>query len=227
MDFRLFADDLNLRQPLTHASFASLDDDYDDHDKDEAIPIVRLIDNADVKFVDIAVVLAPPLPLPYTGAAVPFLGGECPLSSPNMLSAFESATVPPQTTACRLKRPRCRPCRRNRPRAPNPLGEATPSHPQPMMGGTSTPTTTLTLARANDWAPHLHQPSLQVLQATTAHESAAVTLHRTACRHKRPCCRPGRRNVPRAPNPPDEATPSHPQPMMGGTSTPTTTLTLA
>ena len=68
------------------------------------------------------------------------------------------------------------------------------------------------------------QPSLQVLQATTAHESAAVLLHQTACRHKRPRCRPGCCNVPRAPNPPDEAIPSHPQPTMGGTSTPTTTL---
>ncbi len=66
-----------------------------------------------------------------------------------------------------------------------------------------------------------YQPSLQVLQATTAHESAAVTLHRMACQHKQPCRRPGRCNVPWAPNPPDEATPSHPQPTMGGTSPPT------
>ena len=60
-DFRAFADDLDLRQPLTHVSFASLDDDDDDHDKDEAIPIDRLIYDADVEFEDIAVVLAPPL----------------------------------------------------------------------------------------------------------------------------------------------------------------------
>jgi hypothetical protein len=91
------------------------------------------------------------------------------------------------------------------------------------MGGTSTPTPTLTSAQANDRAPRLHQPSLHVLKATTAHESAAVTLHWTACRHKRPHRRPGRRNVPRAPNPPDEAIPSHPLPMTGGTSMPTTT----
>ena len=91
------------------------------------------------------------------------------------------------------------------------------------MWGTSTLTPTLTSARANDRAPRLHQPSLHVLQATTAHDSAAVTLHRTACRHKRPRRRPGRRNVPRAPNPPDEAIPSHPLPMTGGTSMPTTT----
>ena len=81
--------------------------------------------------------------------------------------------------------------------------------------------TTHASARANDRAPHLHQPSLQVLQATTAHGSAAVTLHRMACRHKRPRRCPGRRNVPWAPSPPDEATPSHPQLTMGGTSPPT------
>ncbi len=57
---------------------------------------------------------------------------------------------------------------------------------------------------------------LQVLQATTAHKSAAVRFHRTAHQHKRPRCRPGCPNVPRAPNLPDEATPSHPQPTMGG-----------
>jgi len=62
----------------------------------------------------------------------------------------------------------------------------------------------------------------QVLQSTTANESAAITLHQTACRRKRPRRRPGRRNVPQAPNPADEAIPSHPLPMMGGTSTPTT-----
>jgi len=108
-DFRSFADDLDQHQPSMHASFASLNDN-DNNDKDEAILIVLLIDDADVELEDIAVVLAPPLPLPYTGAVVPFLGGECPLSSPNMLSVFESATVPPQKTACRLKRPRCCPC---------------------------------------------------------------------------------------------------------------------
>jgi hypothetical protein len=136
-------------------------------------------------------------------------------------TAHESAAVMLHRTACQHKRPHCRPGHRNVPRAPNPPDEATPSHPQPTMGGTSMPTTTLTLARAHDWAPRLHQPSLQILQATTAHESAAVTLHRTACQHKRPCCHPGCRNVPRAPNLPDEATLSHPQPTMGGTSPPT------
>ena len=66
------------------------------------------------------------------------------------------------------------------------------------------------------------QPSLQVLQSTTANESAAITLHQTARRRKRPRRSPGRRNVPRAPNPADEAIPSHPLPSMGGTSTRTT-----
>jgi hypothetical protein len=42
-----------------------------------------------------------------------------------------------------------------------------------------------------------------------------------ARQRKWPCCHPGRRNGPWAPNPPDEAIPSHPQPTMGGTSMPT------
>ena len=107
-DFRSFADDLDQRQPSTPASFASIGDD-NDNDKDKAIHIVLSIDDADIEFEDIAIVLAPPPPLPYTGAVVPFLGGECPLSTPTMLSAFESANVPPQKTAFRLKRPRHRP----------------------------------------------------------------------------------------------------------------------
>ena len=73
-DFRSFADDFDQRQPLTRASFASIDDD-DDNDKDEAIHIVLLIDDTNIKFADIAIVPAPPPPLPYTGAVVPFLGG--------------------------------------------------------------------------------------------------------------------------------------------------------
>jgi hypothetical protein len=199
-------------------------------------------DDDDVEFE------APPPPLPCTDTVVPFLGGERPPSTPNMLSAFESATVPPQKTARRLKRPRRRPCRRNRPRAPNNLDEAIPSHPQPMMGGTSTPTTTLMSAQANDRDPRSHllrpnpphpmsyvgallsprggdcEPSSTVLQSTPATDSAAIALHQMARRRKRPRRRPGRRNVPRAPNPPDEATPSHPRPTMGGTTTPTPTL---
>jgi hypothetical protein len=163
----------------------------------------------------------------YTSSAPP---------SPSVTPSHPSAAAPTPPTVGKSRRatPRRRTGRRNGPRAPSPPDEASPappdlvlaavaSHPQPTMGGTSTLTPTLTSARANDRAPRLHQPSLHVLQATTAHESAAVTLHRTACRHKRPRRRPGRRNVPRAPNPPDEAIPSHPLPMTGGTSMPTTT----
>ncbi len=73
-DFRSFADDLVQRQPSTHAACASIDDN-DDDDKDVAIHIVPWIADADVEFEDIAVVLAPPPPLLYTGAVVPFLGG--------------------------------------------------------------------------------------------------------------------------------------------------------
>ena len=45
-DFRSFADDLDQRQPSTHASIASLDDD-DDDEKDEAIHFVMSIDDDD------------------------------------------------------------------------------------------------------------------------------------------------------------------------------------
>jgi hypothetical protein len=69
------------------------------------------------------------------------------------------------------------------------------------------------------------QPLWQVLQVTTAHESAA---HRTACQRKQPCCRPGRHNVHWVPNLLDETIPSHPQSTMWWTSTPTMSdLTLA
>ena len=149
--FRSFAADLDQRQSSTHASFASIDND-DDNDKDETIHIVPSIDDPGVKFEDIAVIRAPPPPLPYTGAVVPFLGGEYPLLTPNMLLACELATVPPKKTACQLKRPCHCPCHQNRPRAPNHSDEAIPSHPQPMMRGTSTPMTTLPamLARATN-----------------------------------------------------------------------------
>jgi hypothetical protein len=50
-------------------------------------------------------------------------------------------------------------------------------------------------------------------------------LQRMARQRKQPRCRPGHRNVPRAPNPADEAIPSHPLPKMGGPSSPTTTHT--
>ena len=112
-----------------------------DDDKDKAIHIVLPINDTDVEFENIAVVLVPPPPLPSASAFVPFLGGECPLLTPNMLSTFELATVPPQKMACRLKWPRCCPCCRNQPWAPNHLDKSIPSHPQPMMGGTSTSAT--------------------------------------------------------------------------------------
>jgi hypothetical protein len=64
------------------------------------------------------------------------------------------------------------------------------------------------------------QPLLQDLQATTAHKLATITLHRTAHRLKRPRCCPGHCNGPWAPNMPDEAIPSHPQPTKGGTLMP-------
>ena len=67
------------------------------------------------------------------------------------------------------------------------------------------------------------QPSSPVFPATAAHESAAITLRTRAHRHKRRRCCPGQCNVPRTPNPPDEAFPSHPLPMMGEASMPTTT----
>ena len=214
-DFRSFADELDQRQPSTHAPFASLNDNYDD-DIDEAIHIVRSIDDADVDFEDtFDFVLVPPPPPPYAGAVVPFLWGECPLLSPTMLSAFELATVPPQKTARRLKRPRRRPCRRNRPRAPNPSDEATPSHPQPMMGGTSTPTTTLqaTSARATTHRSMTSSPmsyamtSSSSLQPFLLHINGSIEKGERDAHHQKGTCRRirprlvGQRHRPRAPNP--------------------------
>ena len=212
-DFRSFADDLDQRQPSTHASIASLDDD-DDDEKDEAIHFVMSIDDDDdVEFE------VPPPPLPCTDTVVPFLGGERPLSTPNMLSAFESATVPPQKTAPQLKWPRCRPCCRNRPRAPNHSDEAVPSHPQPMMGGTSTPTTTLpaTSAQVRTHCSMKSSPmsfamtssSSPSLQPFMLNEKGTIEMGerdahqwKGTCRWTRPS-RVGRRHSPRAPNPLD------------------------
>jgi hypothetical protein len=111
-DFQSFADNINLRQPLTHTSFALLDDDNDNHDKDKAIPIVRSIDDADIEFKDIVVVLASLHHSPIRVRSCPSWGGNVRgrLSSPNMLSAFELATILPQKMAHQLKRPRCCPC---------------------------------------------------------------------------------------------------------------------
>jgi hypothetical protein len=73
-DFRSFADDLDQRQPSTHASFALLDDD-DDDDKDEAIHIVLSIDDTDVEFKDITVVLPPPSATSLYGCGCALPGG--------------------------------------------------------------------------------------------------------------------------------------------------------
>ena len=84
-----------------------------------------------------------------------------------------------------------------------------PPHPMSYVGALLSP-------RGGDC-----EPSSTVLQSTPATASAAIELHQMARRRKRPRRRPGRRNVPRAPNPPDEAIPYHPLPMTGGTSMPT------
>jgi hypothetical protein len=218
-DFRLFADNLDLRQPSMHASSVSLNDDDNDHDKDKAIPIVWSIDNADVEFKDITIVLAPPSPLPYMGAVVPFLGGGCPLLSPNMLPAFELATVPPQKAACQLKRPRCRPCRRNQPRAPNPLDKAIPSHPHPIMGGTSLLTKTLPATSARATTHRSMKPLLMSFAMTSSsspslqpfmlHKKGRIKMgERDAHQRKGMCCRirprrVGQQQCPWAPNPLD------------------------
>ena len=92
-------------------------------------------------------------PTSYLGVVIPPTGGDFKLSShvPQATTAQESAAIMTHRTARRRKRPRRRPCRRNRPRAPNNLDEAIPSHPLPITGGTSMPTTThLASARAND-----------------------------------------------------------------------------
>ena len=71
VDFWSFADNLDQRQPLTSAYFASIDDNVD-NDKDEDI---LTIDNADVKFEDIAVVLSPPSFTSLYGCGCTLLGG--------------------------------------------------------------------------------------------------------------------------------------------------------
>jgi len=86
------------------------------------------------------------------------------------------------------------------------------THPTSYLGAVLSP-------KEGDCKPLSHS-----LQATMAQESAAIMLHRMARPRKRPCPRHGCRNVPPASNHSDKAIPSHPQPMMGGTSTLTTTL---
>jgi hypothetical protein len=89
-------------------------------------------------------------------------------------------------------------------------------------GGVATP-----VESGRSLSPTLPHPMSYVgaLLSTIGGDCQPSSLHQTARQRKRPCRRPGRRNVPWAPNPADEAIPSHPLPMMGGTSTPTTTHT--
>ena len=68
-DFRSFADDLDQRQPSTHASIASLDDDDDDK-KDEDIHFVLSIDDNDVEFE-----VPPPRHFPVRVQLCPSWGG--------------------------------------------------------------------------------------------------------------------------------------------------------
>ncbi len=73
-DFWSFADNLDQRQPSTHAACASIDDD-DDDDKDVAIHIVPSIADADVESEDIAVVLTPPSAPSLYGCGCTLPGG--------------------------------------------------------------------------------------------------------------------------------------------------------
>ena len=91
------------------------------------------------------------------------------------------------------------------------------THPASYLGAVLQPTggTPLLLsstAKEPSLLPHLW--------ATTA--QAAITPPPMACQ-SRPCCRPGRRHRPRAPNQSDGAIPSLPQPLLGGTLQPTNT----
>ena len=58
VDFWSIADNLDQCQPTTSASFALINDD-DNDDKDADIHIILSINNADVDFEDIAIVLTP------------------------------------------------------------------------------------------------------------------------------------------------------------------------
>jgi hypothetical protein len=100
-------------------------------------------------------------------------------------------------------------------------GVATPAKSGRSLSPTLPPSSPYVLCGCNIVNDRGGLPAV-VLQSTTANESAAIALRQTARRRKRPRRRPGRRNVPRAPNPADEAIPFHPLQTMGGTSTPTT-----
>ncbi len=79
----------------------------------------------------------PPRPTSYAAAVLSTLGGSLLPAVPSPLPL--PTTGSPLRTVCRRIRPcRCTGCR-NRPRAPSPIDEALPSHPQPTWGRTSTP----------------------------------------------------------------------------------------
>jgi hypothetical protein len=95
------------------------------------------------------------------------MGGDPSTSTPALHASLlirASTAVSPSPMVRRCNRPRCRPGRRHRPRAP----EAIPSHPVPTMGGTTMPTRTNSSARATaicrSTSPHTvtvppsHQP---------------------------------------------------------------------
>ena len=162
----------------------------------------------------------PPHPMSYVGALLSPRGGDCEQSSTvlQLPPATDSAAIVLHQMARQRKRPRCRPGRRNVPRAPNPPDEATPSHPQPTMGGTSPPTLSdLTSARANDRVPRLHlSPSLQpftIEGATSTYsgggfndsfqDNGVILPPGEYPRRKFRPRRVGRRHGPRAPNPLD------------------------
>ena len=107
--------------------------------------------------------------------------------------------------ACQRKHPCCRPGRRNQPRAPNPLNKAIPSLPPCPM--TSVGKVLSTLGGS-------FLPLAPVLPASTAPPLDTIPPSPTAHQHKRPRCRPGCHNLPRAPNPPDKAIPSLPPCLM-------------
>ena len=97
----------------------------------------------------------PPCPTSSSmGTYTPLMGGDPLTSTPALqasLSTHASTAITPSQMARRRNRPRRRPGRRHRPRAPDPTDGAIPSHPGPqllIMGGTLPPTATIPSARA-------------------------------------------------------------------------------